>query len=33
MPLDSMLVVTAVTTMFVILAAVLAWGDRQTRKM
>jgi hypothetical protein len=33
MPLDSMLVVTAVTMMFVTFAAVLTWGERQTRKM
>jgi hypothetical protein len=33
MPLDSMLVVTVVTAMFVAFAAVLTWGERQTRKM
>ena len=32
MPFDSLLVVTAVTLMFVIFAAVLAWGDRQTSR-
>jgi hypothetical protein len=33
MPLDSILVVIAVTMMFVTFAVVLGWGDRQTRKM
>ena len=33
MPLDSLLVVTAVTMMFVAFAAVLTWGERQTRKV
>jgi hypothetical protein len=33
MPFDSLVVATVVTLMFVIFAAVLAWGDRQTRKM
>jgi multisubunit Na+/H+ antiporter MnhC subunit len=33
MPLDSMIVVTAVTIMFATFAVVLAWGDRQTRKL
>ena len=32
MPIDSMLVSAAVVMMFVIFAAVLAWGDRQTRQ-
>ncbi len=31
MPVDSMLVAAAVTAMFVVFAAVLAWGDLQTR--
>ena len=31
MPIDSVLVSIAVIAMFVIFAAVLAWGDRQTR--
>jgi hypothetical protein len=31
MPADSMLVALAVTAMFVVFAAVLVWGDRQTR--
>lgn len=31
MPLDSMLVAAAVVLMFVVFAAVLAWGDAQTR--
>ncbi len=31
MPLDSILVAIAVTLMFVIFAAVLSWGERQTR--
>jgi hypothetical protein len=33
MPFDSLLVAAAVTIMFVIFAAVLAWGDRQTSGM
>ena len=33
MPLDSLLVVTAVTMMFVAFAAVLTWSERQTRKV
>jgi hypothetical protein len=33
MPIDSLLVSVAVTAMFVIFAAVLAWGDRQTRPL
>ena len=31
MPLDSLLVVIAVTAMFITFAVVLGWGDRQTR--
>ncbi|MBR1151668.1 hypothetical protein [Bradyrhizobium sp. JYMT SZCCT0428] len=31
MPVDSMLVATSVVMMFVVFAAVLAWGDAQTR--
>ncbi|MCP3392488.1 hypothetical protein NLM27_27465 [Bradyrhizobium sp. CCGB12] len=31
MPVDSMLVAASVVTMFVVFAAVLAWGDSQTR--
>ena len=31
MPIDSMLVSAAVVTMFVIFAAVLIWGERQTQ--
>ena len=31
MPADSMLVAAAVTVMFVVFAAVLMWGDLQTR--
>jgi hypothetical protein len=31
MPVDSMLVSVAVIAMFVVFAAVLAWGDSQTR--
>jgi hypothetical protein len=31
MPVDSMIVSVFVVAMFVIFAAVLAWGDRQTR--
>jgi hypothetical protein len=30
MPIDSMLVSAAVVTMFVLFAAVLAWGERQS---
>ena len=33
MPFDTVLVVIAVTMMFVTFAVVLAWGDRQTRNM
>lgn len=33
MPIDSALVSVAVIAMFVIFAAVLAWGDRQTRPL
>ena len=33
MPLDSILVVIAVTMMFATFAVVLNWGDRQTRKI
>lgn len=33
MPIDLLLVSVAVTAMFVIFAAVLAWGDRQTRPL
>jgi hypothetical protein len=32
MPLDTILVVIAVTMMFATLAAVLGWADRYTRK-
>ncbi len=31
MPIDSMLVSAAVVTMFVIFAAAVLWGERQTR--
>jgi hypothetical protein len=31
MPVDSMLVAASVVMMFVVFAAVLAWGDLQTR--
>lgn len=31
MPVDSMLVAASVVLMFVVFAAVLAWGDLQTR--
>jgi hypothetical protein len=31
MPLDTVLVVIAVTMMFVTFAAVLSWGERKTR--
>jgi hypothetical protein len=31
MPLDTILVVIAVTMMFATFAVVLGWGDRQTR--
>jgi hypothetical protein len=31
MPVDSMLVAAGVVLMFVVFAAVLAWGDSQTR--
>jgi hypothetical protein len=31
MPIDSMLVAAGVVMMFVVFAAVLAWGDQQTR--
>jgi hypothetical protein len=31
MPTDSLFVSVAVITMFVVFAAVLFWGDRQTR--
>ncbi len=33
MPIDSMLVSAAVVTMFIIFAAVLIWGDRQSRPL
>jgi hypothetical protein len=33
MPLDTILVVIAVTIMFVTFAVALGWGERQTRKM
>ncbi len=33
MPLDSILVVIAVTMMFATLAIVLGWGERHTRNM
>jgi hypothetical protein len=33
MPIDSVLVSGAVIAMFVIFAAVLAWGERQTRSL
>ena len=33
MTLDSMMVVAAVTMMFLTFAVVLGWGDRQTRDM
>jgi hypothetical protein len=32
MPVDSILVVIAVTMVFVTFALVLGWGERQTRK-
>ena len=32
MPLDTILVVIAVTMMFATFAIVLGWGERQTRK-
>ena len=31
MPVDSMLVAASVVAIFVVFAAVLAWGDSQTR--
>ena len=31
MPVDSMIVSVCVVAMFVVFAAVLVWGDRQTR--
>ena len=31
MPVDSMIVAASVVLMFVVFAAVLAWGDSQTR--
>jgi len=31
MPVDSMIVAASVVVMFVVFAAVLAWGDFQTR--
>jgi hypothetical protein len=33
MPVDSMLVAASVVMMFVVFAAVLAWGDSQTRQL
>lgn len=33
MPLDTILVVIAVTAMFATVAGILAWGDRQTRDL
>jgi hypothetical protein len=33
MPLDSILVIIAVTLMFATFAVALGWGDRKTRKM
>jgi hypothetical protein len=33
MPLDAVLVTIAVTMIFATIAAVIAWGERQTRKM
>ena len=33
MQLDTILVVIAVTAMFATIAAVIAWGDRQTRHL
>jgi hypothetical protein len=33
MPIDSMLVSAAVVAMFVIFAAALAWGERQSRSL
>jgi hypothetical protein len=33
MPLDSILVAIAVTMMFATVAAVIRWGDRQTRNL
>lgn len=31
MPIDSLIVSVCVVTMFAVFAAVLAWGDKQTR--
>lgn len=33
MPLDTILVIIAVTAMFATIAIVIAWGDRQTRDL
>lgn len=33
MPLDTILVMIAVTAMFATIAAVIVWGDRQTRDL
>ena len=33
MTLDTVLVIIAVTMMFATIAAVLAWGDKQTRNL
>lgn len=33
MPLDTILVMIAVTAMFATIAVVIAWGDRQTRDL
>jgi hypothetical protein len=33
MPVDSMLVAASVVLMFTVFAAVLAWGDTQTRQL
>lgn len=33
MPVDSMLVAASVVLMFAVFAAVLAWGDTQTRQL
>ena len=33
MPIDSMLVSAAVVTMFIIFAAALIWGERQTQPL
>jgi hypothetical protein len=33
MPLDTILVMIAVTAMFATIAIVIAWGDRQTRDL